>query len=100
VSFSASFGATVPAGQIITATATDPNNNGSEFSKCVEVEGEPTPIPVGGIAEIRTHTDAPPAASRGSDDSALLMVVLGLGAVLVLGAGGLYVVKLRRGTAS
>jgi len=37
------------------------------------------------------------AASKGSGDGDALLVVLGLGAMLVLGAGGLYVAKLRRG---
>ena len=37
VSFSVSFGTTVPVGQFITATATDPSDNTSEFSECEEV---------------------------------------------------------------
>ena len=32
---------TVPAGQFITAVATDPDDNTSEFSRCVEVRGRP-----------------------------------------------------------
>ena len=47
VSFTISVGTTVPVGEFITATATDPNDNTSEFSACEEVlldsdgDGEP-----------------------------------------------------------
>lgn len=40
--------------------------------------------------ELVTDTDAPPAASKGSDDSNALMVVLGVGALSALTAGALY----------
>ena len=36
---------TVPVGQFITATATDPGNNTSEFSACQSVAAAPTPTP-------------------------------------------------------
>jgi titin len=38
-SFTATFTATVAVGQFITVTATDPNNNTSEFSQCMTVTG-------------------------------------------------------------
>jgi titin len=41
VSFSVSLGTTVPVGQFITSTATDPDNNTSEFSQCIEVLSPP-----------------------------------------------------------
>src|SRR5262249_31385259 len=41
-SFTANFAAIVPVGQVITATATDPNNNTSEFSAWVLVQPDPT----------------------------------------------------------
>jgi hypothetical protein len=59
----------------------------------------PTPPPgppaVGGIVELRTDSDAPSERSASSAPLPIgASVALGL---LVLGAGGLYVVKLRRG---
>ena len=41
-SFTATLANIVPAGSVITATATDPGNNTSEFSPCVTVTGPPT----------------------------------------------------------
>jgi CSLREA domain-containing protein len=38
VAFTAHFSTTVPAGQFISATATDPDNNTSEFAACVTVQ--------------------------------------------------------------
>lgn len=54
----------------------------------------PTPPPgppgVGGIVELRTDTDAPPAVSESSANSIALMVLLGLSGTAVLGAGTWY----------
>ncbi len=53
------------------------------------------PSPVGGVVELRTDTDAPSDQSA-SNDPFLVGSFVAL-ALLVLGAGGLYAVKLRRG---
>ena len=58
----------------------------------------PTPAAVGGIVQIRTNADASPAEG-GPSDARTLPVAAGSVAVglLLLGAGGLYVVRMRRG---
>ena len=45
VSFTATFSTTVSVGDVITAAATDPSNNTSEFSACQAVAAAPTPTP-------------------------------------------------------
>ncbi len=54
-----------------------------------------TAIAVGGIAEVIINSDAPPTKSERSTAHMGLAVVLGA-AMLLLGAGGLYIVKVRR----
>ena len=61
VSFMVTFPTTVPVGQFITATATDPDNNTSEFSLCLPVESP--------VIEVDIATDICLFADRpGSDD--------------------------------
>ena len=50
-SFIATFGTAVPVGQFITATATDPANNTSEFSVCRTVVAAPPPFVVNSTAD-------------------------------------------------
>ena len=68
-SFSATFGTPVPSGQFITATATDPNDNTSEFSQCEQVNA------CAGLAATIVGTDASEAITGTPGDD----VIHGLG---------------------
>ena len=64
VSFAVTFTATVSTSQFITATATDSNNNTSEFSQCISVAGSsttrltPTPEAPGATFTVNSTDDA------------------------------------------
>jgi len=61
------FPTAVPAGWSITATATDPANNTSEFSQCRAVSAPPTPTPTPTTTPTATRTPTPtatPTATR------------------------------------
>ncbi|MGB6836290.1 MAG: hypothetical protein WBF66_01130 [Dehalococcoidia bacterium] len=71
VSFAVSFPTTIPVGHFITSTATDPSNNTSEFSQCIEVPppATATPTPSHTPTATSTPTDTPvptatPTATR------------------------------------
>lgn len=61
VSFAVTFPVTVPPGEFISATATDPNNNTSEFSQCVEVIAQVQPV----VASIDLKPDTLNLKSKG-----------------------------------
>ena len=61
-SINATFPVAVPAGSVITATATDPSNNTSEFSQCVTVGGG------GPVSDLQiTKSDSPDPVLTGSN---------------------------------
>ena len=49
--FSATLPVAVPPGQFVSATATDPNNNTSEFSRSLVVSAAATPLNLAAIAQ-------------------------------------------------
>jgi hypothetical protein len=57
-SFTVTFPDLVPAGQFVTATATDPNNNTSEFSECAEAAASPGSVQI--YLPIITRNYCPP----------------------------------------
>jgi CSLREA domain-containing protein/uncharacterized repeat protein (TIGR01451 family) len=68
----ATLAASVPVGSYITATATDPDNNTSEFSPCAQVialaTATPTNTPVGLSADLSvTQTDSPDPVAFGGE---------------------------------
>lgn len=84
--FAIAFPTTVPVGQFMTATATDPDGNTSEFSECLEVQ----PSPVGGITSFFTE---------GSNPSANTIALAGMAAAAfaVLGVVGWFARRRRQG---
>lgn len=99
VSFAVTFADTVAVGQFITATATDRDNNTSEFSQCIAVEetAPPTPPPgVGGIVEIQItgSGSAIDSVANSSGGSPLHHYIAVAGAVaaaaMVVGLGAFY----------
>jgi len=87
-SFSVTFPETVP-GEFITATATDPDNNTSEFSQCLLV-----PLPVGGIVEPVNPSELGTAPIATPEDTSVALW-LGLAFILAIG-GGVLALRRRR----
>ena len=72
----------------------DNNNQALKVLHC----GNPncSDIPVGGIGGLRTDSDAPPDESEPSNGHTVPIVASVALGLLVIGAGGLYAVRMRR----
>jgi ELWxxDGT repeat protein len=73
VTFQASFPMAVPAGQFVTATATDPGNNTSEFSQGQPVASPPPPAAAGApySSVLASFTDTTPGANPSEFSAAI-----------------------------
>jgi len=88
----ASFTASLaPAGGFVTATATDPGNNTSEFSQCFPLVGQPTPTPT--ATAIGPTPTATPVPGIPSNVPTLSPRILALLAVALAGIGFFLLIK-------
>jgi hypothetical protein len=69
----------VQSGHLVTATATDPNNNTSEFSACTVVQASPTPTPTATATATATSTATATATVTATPTPTPLGCVYGLG---------------------